>query len=138
MSLLILFVDRQLITIGILEPLAGDVIIDLIHQKIETEVLEITKENFGEHHISALEKVIYAYFIIVQSIIEIYLFKWIDTNVYDWMKYIYKPKCSTTLNLEDTNIEVFMKKLKHLLYESYTRTRIDQLFNIIIGKKNLS
>jgi hypothetical protein len=51
------------------------------------------------------------------------------------MKYIYKPKCSTTLNLEDTNIEVFMKKLKHLLYESYTRTRIDQLFNIIIGKQ---
>lgn len=46
-----------MITIGILEPLAGDVIIDLIHQKIETEVQEITKENFGEHHISALEKV---------------------------------------------------------------------------------
>lgn len=48
-----------MITIGILEPLAGDVIIDLIHQKIETEVQEITKENFGEHHISALEKVIF-------------------------------------------------------------------------------
>lgn len=53
-----LFFNRQLITIGILEPLAGDVIMDLIHQKIETEVQEITKENFGEHHISALEKVV--------------------------------------------------------------------------------
>lgn len=72
-----------MITIGILEPLAGDVIIDLIHQKIETEVQEITKENFGEHHISALEKVISDSFINVQygvvgtynkSIIEIYLF----------------------------------------------------------------
>jgi hypothetical protein len=58
-----------LITIGILEPLAGDVIIDLIHQKIETEVLEITKENFGEHQVSTLEKVSYDYFIILQSII---------------------------------------------------------------------
>lgn len=46
-----------MITIGILEPLAGHVIIDLIHQKIETEVQEITKENFGEHHITTLENV---------------------------------------------------------------------------------
>lgn len=53
------------------------------------------------------------------------------------MKYIYKPKCSTTLVLKDNNLEIFMRKLKHLLYESYTRTRIDQLFNIIIGKMNL-
>lgn len=53
------------------------------------------------------------------------------------MKYIYKPKCSTTLELKDTNLEIFMRKLKHLLYESYARTRIDQLFNIIIGKINL-
>lgn len=52
------FFDRYMITIGILESLAGDVIMDLIHQKIETEVQEITKENFGEHHVSALEKVI--------------------------------------------------------------------------------
>lgn len=51
-----------MITIGILEPLAGDVIIDLIHQKIDTEVQEITKENFGESHISALEKVIFINF----------------------------------------------------------------------------
>lgn len=49
------------------------------------------------------------------------------------MKYIYKPKCSTTLVINDSNLEIFMRKLKHLLYESYTRTRIDQLFNIIIG-----
>lgn len=51
------------------------------------------------------------------------------------MKYIYKPKCNTSVTtLNDRNLEIFMKKLKHLLYESYTRTRIDQLFNIIIGK----
>lgn len=62
------------------------------------------------------------------------IFKWIDTNVYDWMKYIYKPKCSKTLSFEDNNLAIFMRKLKHLLYESYTRSRIDQLFNIIIGK----
>lgn len=54
------------------------------------------------------------------------------------MKYIYKPKCSTTLTFNDNNLEIFMRKLKHLLYESYTRTRIDQLFNIIIGKMILS
>jgi len=47
-----------MLTIGFLESLAGDVIMDLIHQKIETEVQEITKENFGEHHVSALEKVV--------------------------------------------------------------------------------
>ncbi|XP_050527151.1 anaphase-promoting complex subunit 2 isoform X2 [Daktulosphaira vitifoliae] len=103
----------QLIEIGILEPLAGDVIIDLIRQKIETEVQDITKENFGEHQISILEK-------------------WIDTVVYDWMKHIYKPKCSTVEILKETSLEMFMRKLKHLLYESYTKTRIEQLFNIII------
>lgn len=52
-----------MITIGILEPLAGDVIMDLIHQKIDTEVLEITKENFGEHNISALENVIFVLYL---------------------------------------------------------------------------
>lgn len=56
-----------MITIGILEPLAGDVIIELIHQKIETEVQEITKENFGQHHISALEKVIVLIVFIVSN-----------------------------------------------------------------------
>lgn len=59
-----------MITIGILEPLAGDVIIDLIHQKIETEVQNITKENFGEYHITALEKVI---IIIISLYDKIYL-----------------------------------------------------------------
>lgn len=54
-----------MITIGILEPLAGDVIIDLIHQKIDTEIQEITKENFGEKHIPALETVFYYLFYIV-------------------------------------------------------------------------
>lgn len=52
-----LIFDRQLITIGILEPLAGDVIMDLIHQTIESEVQDTTKDNFGEHHISDLENV---------------------------------------------------------------------------------
>ena len=38
-----------------------------------------------------------------------------------------KPNSSKTLNkLQQT--------LTHFLYETYTRTRIDQLFNIIIGK----
>jgi len=55
------------------------------------------------------------------------------------MKYIYDPKCSTEIRgykIEHKcpNLKIFMRKLKHLLYESYTRTRIDQLFNIIIGK----
>lgn len=58
-----------MITIGILEPLAGDVIIDLIHQKIETEVQDITKENFGENHISALVKVIVIVSYALQSLL---------------------------------------------------------------------
>lgn len=62
-----------MITIGILEPLAGDVIIELIHQKIETEVQEITKENFGQHHISALEKVINLIVFIVSCAIFIWV-----------------------------------------------------------------
>ncbi|XP_050425867.1 anaphase-promoting complex subunit 2 [Adelges cooleyi] len=103
----------QLIDIGLLEPLAGDVIIDLIRNRIETEVQDITKENFGEYQVSLLEK-------------------WIDTVVYDWMRHIYKPKCSNVVIIDDKSLEVFMRKLKHLLYESYTKTRIDQLFNIII------
>lgn len=56
-EILLICFDRQLITIGILEPLAGDVIMDLIHQKIEYEVQELTKDNFGDYYITALEKV---------------------------------------------------------------------------------
>lgn len=61
-----IFFFRQLITLGILEPLAGDVILDLVQQKIETEVQEITKENFGEHQITALEKVCFYHLFILK------------------------------------------------------------------------
>lgn len=55
---MILLLNRQLNTIGILESLAGDVILNLMCTIVETEVKKKTTYNYVEHQSSALEKVI--------------------------------------------------------------------------------
>lgn len=54
-----------------------------------------------------------------------------------WLRRIYSGGSSKFVALEDNirgAVDKFKKKLTHYLYEMYTRIRIDQLFNIIIGK----
>lgn len=64
-------------------------------------------------------------------------FQWLETVVLSWLTRIYSGGSSKTEALTEkirNAILKFKKKLSHFLYETYTRIRIDQLFNIIIGK----
>jgi anaphase-promoting complex subunit 2 len=53
-----------------------------------------------------------------------------------WLTKIYSS--SDVIQNVDASLAKFRQKLKHLLYETYTRTRIEQLFNIIIGNYSFS
>jgi hypothetical protein len=40
-----------------------------------------------------------------------------DTEVYEWMKYLIKPEC--ILSVDNPKLDKFMRKLKQLLYHTY-------------------
>uniref|UniRef100_A0A1B6GF83 Anaphase-promoting complex subunit 2 n=3 Tax=Cuerna arida TaxID=1464854 RepID=A0A1B6GF83_9HEMI len=103
--------NRKLIELDLLERLAGEILTSLIHKRIETHVQETCKGSFDTSHIASLEN-------------------WLQTIVMGWLTKIY---CSSDAiyNIE-SSLNKFKQKLMHLLYETYTRTRIEQLFNIII------
>nr|CAD7441533.1 unnamed protein product [Timema bartmani] len=103
--------NRKLIELDILEKLAGDVITALIHVRIENRVQEMCNASFSCSYISSLEN-------------------WLDTVVLGWLSkvYMYSPAQDITHQA----INKFKQKLLHHLYETYTCTRIDQMFNIII------
>ncbi|CAG2054169.1 unnamed protein product [Timema podura] len=103
--------NRKLIELDILEKLAGDVITALIHVRIENRVQEMCNASFSCSYISSLEN-------------------WLDTVVLGWLSkvYMYSP----VQDITHQAINKFKQKLLHHLYETYTCTRIDQMFNIII------
>jgi hypothetical protein len=47
-----------------------------------------------------------------------------------WLIHVYSGNAAST----QSSIKRFHQKISHFLYETYTRTRIEQLFNIIIGE----
>jgi len=59
----------------------------------------------------------------------IYL-QWLETVVMGWLHRVYGDFSDDEDVLE---LEVSKKKLLHFLYETYTKTRVDEFFNIIIG-----
>ncbi|KAJ8928110.1 hypothetical protein NQ314_019336 [Rhamnusium bicolor] len=59
-----------------------------------------------------------------------FLEKWLQTVVVDWLRKIYCYDTSYSSN--ELMVNMFDKKLINYLYNSYTKIRIDQLFNIII------
>ncbi|KAL1131096.1 hypothetical protein AAG570_012333 [Ranatra chinensis] len=98
--------NRILIQLELLERLTGEVVTSLLHKQIECHVQDTCKGNFDISYITPLEK-------------------WLNTVVVGWLTVLY----DSTTNSPLIN---FKQKLQHLLYETYTRTRIEQLFNIII------
>lgn len=62
-----------------------------------------------------------------------FFFQWLKTVVVGWLSHIYGGNSSVVAENSQKTINKFEQKLSHLLYETYTRTRIEQLFNIIIG-----
>lgn len=63
-------------------------------------------------------------------------FQWLETVVMSWLIRIYSGGFSKIVSLSDQTrnaIDKFKQKLSQFLYETYTRFRIEQLFDIIIG-----
>ncbi|GLH11361.1 Anaphase-promoting complex subunit 2 [Gryllus bimaculatus] len=116
-SIILVFheVNQKLIELDLLERLAGEVITSLIHLRIENHVEESCKGSFDTSHISTLEK-------------------WLDNVVMGWLRRIFNGSSENVKSEKKTEeaIKKFKQKLAHFLYETYTRTRIEQLFNIII------
>ncbi|XP_049877743.1 anaphase-promoting complex subunit 2 [Pectinophora gossypiella] len=108
--------NRKLMELQLLERLAGQVLTNFIQMRIESHIQKLCTGTFDVSHISFLEK-------------------WLDTIVMSWLTRIYCAGSSKPPP-DDKNIQnsitKFKQKLSYYLYHSYTRLRIDQLFNIII------
>ena len=61
-------------------------------------------------------------------------FQWVNTVVMGWLNHVYNGTAAVSDAENQTSIKKFQQKISHFLYKTYTRTRIEQLFNIIIGK----
>lgn len=108
--------NRKLIELELLERLVGNILTTLIHIRIKEHVNHVCDRSFDVSQLIPLEH-------------------WLETVVLSWLTRIYSGGSSKsealTDEIRDTIIK-FKRKLSHYLYETYTRIRIDQLFNIII------
>lgn len=100
----------------LLEWLAGQVLTNFIQVRIESHIQKLCTGTFDVSHIGFLEN-------------------WLETTVVSWLTRIYCAGSSKPPP-DDKNIQNaisnFKQKLSYYLYHSYTKLRIDQLFNIII------
>ncbi|XP_026760522.1 anaphase-promoting complex subunit 2 [Galleria mellonella] len=108
--------NRKLMELNLLERLTGQVLTNFIQLRIESHIQKLCNGTFDVSHIAFLEN-------------------WLDTTVMSWLTRIYcagssKPPPDDK-NIQNA-IEKFKQKLSYYLYHSYTKLRIDQLFNIII------
>lgn len=108
--------NRKLMDLQLLERLTGQVLTNFIQMRIESHIQKICTGTFDVSHIGFLEN-------------------WLDTTLMTWLTRIYCAGSSKPPP-DDKNIQnailKFKQKLSYFLYHSYTKLRIDQLFNIII------
>ncbi|KAJ0173732.1 hypothetical protein K1T71_010881 [Dendrolimus kikuchii] len=108
--------NRKLMDLQLLERLTGQVLTNFIQMRIESHIQKICTGTFDISHIGFLEN-------------------WLDTTLMTWLTRIYCAGSSKPPP-DDKNIQnaisKFKQKLSYFLYHSYTKLRIDQLFNIII------
>lgn len=108
--------NRKLVELQLLERLTGQVLTNFIQLRIQSHIQKVCTGTFDVSHIEALES-------------------WLNTTVMSWLIRIYCAGSSKPPP-DDKNIQNaisrFKQKLTYYLYHSYTKTRIDQLFNIII------
>ncbi|XP_076296691.1 anaphase promoting complex subunit morula isoform X2 [Lasioglossum baleicum] len=108
--------NRKLIELELLERLAGNVLTSLIHIHIKNHVNQSCDKTFDVSQLESLEN-------------------WLETVVMSWLIRVYSGGFSKIVSLSDETrnaINTFKQKLSHFLYETYTRFRIEQLFDIII------
>ncbi|XP_074113852.1 anaphase promoting complex subunit morula [Cotesia typhae] len=108
--------NRKLMELELLERLVGNVLTSLIHIRIKEHVHQMCDKLFDVSQLNALDN-------------------WLETVVMSWLKRIYSGGSSKTETLSENIREAILKfkrKLSHYLYETYTKIRIEQLFDIII------
>ena len=117
-------VNRALLEMDLLERLSSDVVAKIVRTKIESHVEETCQGSFTTSHLASLEE-------------------WLDRVVMGWVSMLYSsaplsiPKSNTPHRLQNNDgsgniLTSFRQRMCHFLYETYTRARIEQLFNIII------
>lgn len=109
-------INRKLMELQLLERLTGQVLTNFIQMRIETHIQKICTGTFDVSHIGFLEN-------------------WLESTLMSWLTRIY-CEGSSKPPPDDKNIQnaisKFKQKLSYFLYHTYTKLRIDQLFNIII------
>ena len=108
-------VNKKLMELKLLERITGEIVTSIVRQRIEKHVADTCSGSFTASYMGNLSN-------------------WLDTVVMLWIRLIYSAEtvgvaCSDEINATLAN---FRQRLAHFLYETYTRSRIDQLFNIII------
>ncbi|XP_076619947.1 anaphase promoting complex subunit morula [Colletes latitarsis] len=108
--------NRKLIELELLERLVGNVLTSLIHIHIKNHVNQSCDKTFDVSQLESLEN-------------------WLETVVMSWLIRVYSGGFSKIVSLSNqtrNTIDNFKQKLSYFLYETYTRFRIEQLFDIII------
>ncbi|XP_022915785.1 anaphase-promoting complex subunit 2 [Onthophagus taurus] len=95
--------NKILIELGLLEPFVQHTILNVINNHIEEHIESVCKDRFDVSFVDSLQK-------------------WLEDVILVWLTKIYSSK--TVLK--------FHKKLKSVIFEVYTKIRINQLFSIII------
>ncbi|XP_069956279.1 anaphase-promoting complex subunit 2 isoform X2 [Cherax quadricarinatus] len=110
-------VNKQLLELDLLERLAGDIISSLLLTVITDHVTATCRDSYDQSRISQLEK-------------------WVESVVIGWLEVVYcggRGQLSSADSVVQTMVANNLNQTyMTALYHTYTTTRIDQLFNIVI------
>eukprot|EP00088_Acartia_fossae_P022438 TRINITY_DN2363_c0_g1_i3.p1 TRINITY_DN2363_c0_g1~~TRINITY_DN2363_c0_g1_i3.p1 ORF type:complete len:803 (-),score=175.51 TRINITY_DN2363_c0_g1_i3:526-2934(-) len=114
-------VNGMLSELGLLRRMTQQALYEILKERIHWHVQESCKGSFEESYISNLVN-------------------WLDTSVLGWIRSMYgctmqvPPLHSTPFSKPKESQEImdYREKLTQIVFETYTRARIEQLYNIII------
>jgi len=95
---------EKLGSVGLVERVTGEAVVDTVEERVREQV-QTSRGSFDCSHLSSLES-------------------WLDRTVVAWL--------ATVPSIPALEVAEMRGKLVRVLQETYTRTRIDQLFEIII------
>ncbi|KAG8194712.1 hypothetical protein JTE90_028026 [Oedothorax gibbosus] len=101
---------QNLNKLNFFQTVAGDVPINVAQDIVEKHVKEFCRGNFEAPLLKPLQD-------------------WVEENIVCWLKSFYNAENTTDGHEEITE---YQKRLMNILYEAFTHTRMDQLFDIII------
>jgi len=110
-------VNQMLNELGLLRRLTQQAVMTILKERIHSYVQESCKGSFEESYMDKLVG-------------------WLDGSVMGWVRSIYSTNPATSTPhfkpRDSQEILEYREKLLELVFETYTRARIEQLFNIII------